>query len=329
MFRVITIFLVFLLKFSRAETFKFSGNPYSPRSDITKNVGKKFLIPYNTNSTFSAFQPPFQAHFNWPEKAGTYPIAMFLGGFFSEMGEYGYSQLISNLCKKGFIVVLSVPILGAYNNDKWIQQLQYIQANTTNIVQHFAETEGIYADTSKLLLFSHSSGAEIAKMFDNTSPEIVVGNYYSDPVFAHDEILNYQIDNSKAPGLVNIDSTEWCKKCCLLKKDNQNLVKAYENSGSAILYYENIYNLGHCSILNLAFAKICYKTQICHMEKDENRRVLSNIRDCEAGKMVAFWTDAWFNDPEMRQYYQKANEFCENWSGTGGEDNFCEGAYCL
>merc|ERR1712127_1123698 len=103
-----------------------------------------------------------------------------------------------------------------------------------------------------------------------------------------------------------------------MKKDNQNLVQSYANANNEIMLYENVDNVGHCSILNLAFAKICYKTQMCNMEVDENPRVLSNIRDCEAGKMVAFWTDALFNDFEMRQYYQNVNEFCQNWSGDGG-----------
>ena len=54
---------------------------------------------------------------------------------------------------------------------------------------------------------------------------------------------------------------------------------------------------------------------------------VNSYHSCMAGKAVAFMTDAFFDDGEMRSYYQEVGKWCG--SQETSEESYCEGPYCI
>lgn len=316
---------------AQQETFHFKGNPYSALSDVSRdtiriNVPKYFRDHQNATITIPRPDYKISGDFYLPNKPGKYPVINWVGGMYSVFPKFLYTDIIEKMTKKGFIVIYNCGLGAFENSDKWLNQLDWDNTYANQIIQDY--TNGtITADFTKYNSFCHSSGCWNLKIYSMVYPDLFSSYYYSDPVINNsynDTETGLDIYSAKilTNGLLTVDNTEACGRCCVWQRDNQMILDSYPNANLRIA--EQLDGVGHCTMLTYFNYNLCKKTKFCKTPKAS----LSEVRkyhSCTAGKMTAFYVDAMFDDVSMRKYYQNVNNYCRNMVS-----NFeCVGEYCI
>lgn len=202
-----------------SETIKYSGNPYNSRSDVAK-IANTVRFSKNDGS-------PLFGDIIFPDAAGTYPLVYFIGGLYGVIPEFEYSDIIKQMANKGYIFVYPTSLVDK-NVDDWVGTYNWAVENINQIITDPSRNNtrpDISVDVTRQVTLSHSSGCEIAKAMANLYPTLFNGHYFMDPVLGdRDILLETVISNSP----VNIDSTEWCKRCCTWHNANDPLWSAFQ-----------------------------------------------------------------------------------------------------
>ena len=318
-----------LLLSSRAQalqTFKFSGNPYSSRTDLSRTVGKVRTQEDDNEAS------PFFTDYVFPEQRGKYPFFLFLTGFYGMAPEFTYDEMLSDFAKKGWIIAASTTLNHREDkknetvwDDMWDWHLEHAQHVISEGDRH-----NIEIDFDRIVLGCQSAGCETLKYFANTKTDKISAFWMLDPVpmlnDAGKETVYHEVTSSAA---VMIESTEFCGPCCIGKWANEPLFNSFVSSD--VKMFEDQLHTGHCSCLNTLDAKMCGFMCNAGEEDDEHyngRNYLRKVHACDAGKVTAFFADALWNDSKMRDYYQNSNEHC----GIEVVDELtrkCQGPKCL
>merc|ERR1711981_758801 len=101
---------------------------------------------------------------------------------------------------------------------------------------------------------------------------------------------------------VVIHETEMCERCCQSQQDY--VVRTYDSiSGASVSTYSILNRSGHCSMLNFYDYMMC--SRVIHFCKSarQGKSEIQKYHSCIAGEIVAAFTDAMFNRPDMLQWY--------------------------
>lgn len=322
-FTLFTSVIFLFLRASKPEnagTKKFTGNPYSSRSDIARKVK---TIKFDSEIDGA----PFPGAIAVPNVvSGKFPFVYFVGGMYSMVPEVEYNDLIDSIVKKGYVVVYPFNARLDKHMDNWRDMYDWTCEHVQEVVNdpHRNDTiADLHVDVTNPVILCNSAGCEIAKdMANYYSVDQFAGIYFLDPVIGHDDILLYPVETSAK---FMIDESSWCQRCCAWKNTNQPLWDSLNSKTLKAKFMLN--NAGHCSPLNYSAAMLCYKTHVCAMDADEfSVNKLRKFHDCLSGKITAFITDAIWNDVTMLDYQFRVNEFCVNFV----DENFttCVGSDC-
>lgn len=303
-----------------AATHHFKGDPYNDRSDISRRTNS---VRYRSGETDE--DSPHRGMFVYPNERGTYPLITVLGGMYGVVPEFGYEDIIDDLVRKGFVVMYSWSFLDD-NTTHWETQFHWEQQNVNEILDDATRNlNHVQVDLTKQATWCNSAGCEIAKFYAHEYVEFFSAHYFFDPVLKDREIQREEIVTR---ALIAIDSTELCERCCLGKKDIEPLWNDFKSNDVKIL--ETVNHAGHCSPLNTLEAKLCSRINFCVMDDDYNTSLkLGRLHNCTNAKMVAMYTDAFFNDPEMRDYYVNVNNHCSGGDYSPGYDAEVDATRCL
>ena len=188
-----TFISLFLFTEVSCQTFHFSGNPYSSRTDLSRQVNDRHINAKSLNDTKPEdFQPFMDSHYLWPEQSGTYPVLFFYAGLYAELPEMIYTDLLENIAKKGFCVTTSWPGRDPINFSLWKQQFDWNVENFDQIIYQTELNENsrspntVTCDFSNIAVYSHSSASEILKSLalDDSYVNRISAYYFNDPVMA-------------------------------------------------------------------------------------------------------------------------------------------------
>lgn len=89
-----------------ADTYQFSGNPYSPKTDVARKAKRLNLHRFlRKNRKFPKPETKIIGDWYYPDAPGTYPIINWVGGMYSIFPQFLYTDILEAIARKGFIVV--------------------------------------------------------------------------------------------------------------------------------------------------------------------------------------------------------------------------------
>merc|ERR1712168_716360 len=300
------------------QTYQMDGNPYSKKTDITSKVIRARTTPLHDRPRYLAVDSFY------PNKPGKYPLILWLGGMFSIFPDFIYQDVLESLAKKGFVVTYMITGQARSNMTRWDDLLDWTLDNVDATV-YKNSTGTVQVDTTNIALVCHSSGCDMLKYWMINRPSLVKSFLFLDPVLGEDTLIQ---EYTETNALVTFESSQLCSRCCMWNKDLPEL-RANINS-NVLNFYSIANNMGHCSMLNYLDVQLCLKTKFCKEDEDWSTIAkVSNYHKCFIGKQSAYFTDAFFNRPNMRTYYQEADKYCTSYQYTVAGSVECEGNLCI
>lgn len=306
------------------DTYQFPAgkDPYSDRSNVARKTDS-FMFSKNTTAGI-----PHDIWVIYPQEPGKYPWFNWFGGGNGLFPEPVYTDLMENMALKGFICTYTKVRIASPGEFKAHTDPQYWQDSMDFLRDSLAQgvldatNSTITADTTKLGVGCHSSGCEAMVQLVTADPQMAQSYYYTDPVL-HPDAFPTEINLNDNQNVV-IQSTAWCKRCCAFREDASRLYDLHAGGRAQTKSY--ILDAGHCSILNYWAASLCKVIHFCVMD-ELSLKASNHNHNCVTGELVASFTDALFDRPDMAPYYTQAGQVCD--SKFVDQSNFeCIGSEC-